>query len=248
MNEFLNSWYGIATIVLFDVVALIAVICITYRWLFKRIFDILVSGVCLIFTSPFFLAVLIRGKSFMKKNQGAIESLTENYYRVGKKEKVLNLKKFRSRDNDGEVLGGYGKWIESWKLSYLPLLFDVFLGKLSFIGGKALLRSEAEFVETDVEKDRYLAKPGLINPLVRRGDEEITYEEMFLSDRKYAWNFSFFLDCKIFFVWLLRKIRGEDNFYMGETRKETYAEYLLKDDRITTEDFDAAKELDNTIG
>ena len=247
MNDFLSSWYGIATIILFDVVALIAVICITYRWLFKHVFDFLVSSVCLILTSPLFLAVLIKGKLFMKNNEGAIEGLTETYYRVGKKEKILKLKKFRSRDNDGEVLGGYGKWIESWKLSYLPMLFDIFLGKMSFVGGKALLRSEAEFVETEEEKDRYLARPGLINPLVRRGDEEVTYEEMFLSDRKYAWNYSFFLDCKIFFTWLLRKIRGEDNFYMGETRKESYAEYLLRDDRITKEDFDASKELDTTL-
>ena len=247
MNDFLSSWYGIATIILFDVVALIAVICITYRWLFKHVFDFLVSSVCLILTSPLFLAVLIKGKLFMKNNEGAIEGLTETYYRVGKKEKILKLKKFRSRDNDGEVLGGYGKWIESWKLSYLPMLFDIFLGKMSFIGGKALLRSEAEFVETEEEKDRYLARPGVINPLVRRGDEKVTYEEMFLSDRQYAWNYSFFLDCKIFFTWLLRKIRVEDDFYMGETRKETYAEYLLRDDRITQEDFDAAKELDTTL-
>ena len=247
MNDFLSSWYGVATIILFDVIALIAVICITYRWLFKHVFDFLVASVCLVVTSPLFLAVLIRGKLFMKNNEGAIEGLTETYLRVGKKEKVLKLKKFRSRDNDNEVLGSYGKWIESWKLSYLPILFDIFLGKMSFVGGKALLRSEAEFVETQEEKDRYLARPGLINPLVRRGDEEVTYEEMFLSDRKYAWNYSFFLDCKIFFTWLLRKIRGEDNFYMGETRKESYAEYLLRDDRITKEDFDASKELDTIL-
>jgi hypothetical protein len=67
---------------------------------------------------------------------------------------------------------------------------------------------------------------------------------MFLSDRKYAWNFSFFMDIKLFFAWLLKKIRGEDDSYMGETRKESYAENLLKDERITKDDFLAALELD----
>ena len=244
MNDFLNSWYGIATIVAFDVFALIAVICITYRWFFKRVFDVLVSGVCLIFTSPLFLAIYLRGKKFMKENEGAIESLTEKYYRVGKKERVLTLKKYRSRDSEGQVLGGYGRWIEDWKLSYLPRLYEVFLGKISFIGGKALTRSDAEFVETDVEKDRFLTRPGLINPLVLRGDEEVTYEEMFLSDRKYAWQYGFFTDVKIFFKWLLNKIRGEDDSYMGKTREESYAESLFKEDRITKEDFDASLELD----
>ena len=247
MDNFLNSWYGIATMIVFDVVALVAVICITYRWFFKRVFDVLVSGVCLIFTSPLYLAVFLRGKSFMKKNEGAIESLTEKYYRVGKKEKVLTLKKYRSRDSEGQVLGMYGRWIESWKLSYLPLIYEVFLGKISIIGVRALSRSDAEFVETDVEKDRFLVRPGLINPLVLRGDEEVTYEEMFLSDRKYAWQYSFFMDAKIFFKWLLIKIRGEDNSYMGKTREESYAENLLKDERITKEDFDASLELDAKV-
>ncbi|MBR2340817.1 MAG: sugar transferase [Clostridia bacterium] len=244
MNDFLNSWPGIATIVAFDVFALLIIISLTYRWFFKRIFDVLCSGVCLILTSPLFLAVLIRGKIFMNKNQGAIEGLTQTYYKVGKNERVLALKKFRSRDSEGQVLGAYGRWIESWKLSYLPRIFEVFLGKISIIGVKELLRSEAEFVETDVEKDRFLVRPGLINPLVRMGDEQTTYEEMFLSDRKYAWQFAFFMDIKIFFSWLLKKIRGEDNSYMGETRKESYAENLLKEERITKEDFEAALELD----
>ena len=125
MNEFLSSWYGILTIVLFDVVALVAVICMTYRWLFKHIFDCLVSGICLVLTSPLFLAVFIRGKLFMKNHEGAIEGLTETYYRVGKKEKLLKLKKFRSRDNDGDLLGAYGKWIENksvpFDINNLPL-------------------------------------------------------------------------------------------------------------------------------
>ena len=244
MNGFLNTWYGIAIIVAFDILALLLVICITYRYFFKRVFDILVSGVCLILLSPLFLAISIRGKNFIKNNEGAIDSLTETYYRVGKKERVLALKRYRSRDSEGQVLGAYGRWLEKYKLSYLPRIYEVFFGKLSIIGVKDLLRSEAEFVETDVEKDRFLVRPGLINPLVYRGDEEVTYDEMFLSDRKYAWNFSFFMDIKLFFAWLLKKIRGEDDFYMGETRKESYAENLLKDERITKDDFLAALELD----
>ena len=247
MDNFLSSWYGVAIMITFDIIALVAVICITYRWFFKRVFDVLVSAVCLVFVSPIFFFIHLRGKKFMKENEGAIESLTENYYRVGKKEKVLTLKKYRSRDSEGRVLGHYGRWLEKYKLSYLPRIYEVFLGKISFIGVKPLLRSEAEFVETDVEKDRFMVRAGLINPLVLRGDEEVTYEEMFLSDRKYAWTYSFFGDCRIFFAWLLKKIRAEDDFYMGQTRTESYAENLLKDERITQEDYDAALELDEKL-
>ena len=247
MGDFLNSWYGIAIILAFDLVAVLAVICITYRWFFKRVFDVLVSGVCLALTSPLFLAVFIRGKKFQKTHEGGIESLFEKEIRVGKKEKILCLNRFASRDKDGELLGRYGRWLEEYKLYNLPRLLDVFLGKLSFIGVKALPRSDAEFVEDEVEKDRFLVRPGLVNPLILTGDEEVTYEEMLLSDRKYAWGFSFFMDVKVFFAWLLKKIRGEDDSYMGETRKESYAENLLKDDRITKDDYDAAMELDERL-
>ena len=246
MDEFLNSWYGIAIVLTFDIVALVAVVCLTYRWFFKRVFDVLVSGVCLVFTSPLFLAVAIRGKKFKKETDGAIDSLTEKQIRVGKKEKVIVLSKFKSRDENGELLGWYGRWLENWKLCELPKLIDVFFGRLSFIGVKAMLRSEAEFVEDEVDKDRFSVRPGLISPLVCVGDKDTNFEEMLLVDKKYAWLFSFFGDCKIFFAWLLNKIRGEGKAYLGETTS-SYAEYLYKNEQITLDDYTVACELDNEL-
>ena len=246
MEEFLNSWYGVAIILTFDFVALLAVVCLTYRWFFKRVFDVVVSSVCLLFTSPLFLTVFIRANKFKKENDGVIESLYEKEIRVGKREKVVLLNKFKSRDNDGELLGCYGRWLEAYKLCNLPKLVDVFMGKLSFIGVKPMLRSEAEFVEDEVEKDRFTIRPGLINPLVCVGDENSTFEEMLLQDRKYAWRFSFFGDCKIFFAWLLNKIRGNSNAYLGETLG-SYAKYLLENEQITQDDYTVACELDNSI-
>lgn len=244
MEEFLNSWYGIAIILTFDLLAVLAVICITYRWFFKRVFDVLVSSVCLALTSPLFLAVFIRGKKFQKTHEGVLESLFEKEIRVGKKEKILCLNRFASRDKDGELLGRYGRWLEECKLYNLPRLLDVFWGRLSFIGVKALQRSDAEFVEDEVEKDRFLVRPGLINPLVCVGDKDTTFEEMLLEDRKYAWRFSFFSDCKIFFVWLLKTIRGDKKEYFGETNG-SYAKYLLENEQITQDDYTAACELDS---
>ena len=244
MEEFLNSWYGIALILAFDFVAVLAVICLTYRWFFKRIFDVLAAGICLVVTSPLFLAVVIRGKKFQKEHEGALESLFEKEIRVGKKEKIVCLRLFKTRDEEGQILGRYGRWLEESKLYKLPRLLDVFFGRLSVVGVKPLTRSDAEFVEDDVEKDRFLVRAGLINPLVCVGDKETNYEEMFLSDRKYAWRFGFFGDMKIFFVWLLKTIRGDGDGYFGETRGVSYAKYLLENEQITQEDYDAAQELD----
>lgn len=246
MDNFLNTWYGIAIVLAFDFVALIAVVCITYRWFFKRIFDFLTASVCLLFTSPLFLIAYARGKKFMKENDGVIDGLFDKEIRVGKKEKILLLGKFKTRDGDGNLLGSYGKWLETYKLVNLPKLVDVFLGRLSFIGVKAMLRSEAEFVEDEVEKDRFNVRPGLINPLVCVGDKDTNFEEMLLEDRKYAWRFSFFGDCKIFFAWLLNKIRGNGTEYLGETNG-SYAKYLLDNEQITQDDYAIACELDESF-
>lgn len=220
MEEFLNAWYGKAAFIAFDVIALVAVICITYRWLFKRILDILVSAVCIIVLSPLFAVLCGQGAAAKKRGEAETVFLRTPY--VGKKGKTVQLLTFR---------GG--------KFEKLPRLFDVFLGKLSFIGCKPMCEKDVSFL-TDVEKDRHIAKPGLINPLVLRGDVDTDYEEMLRSDKKYAWNFAFFKDVKIFFCWLLRQIRGEGNFYLGETRKSSYAEFLLNEGKITQADFDAA--------
>lgn len=246
MDQFLNTWYGIAIVLAFDFVALLAVVCLTYRWFFKRVFDFFTALICLIFTSPIFLIAYIRGKKFMKETDNAIDSLLEKEIRVGKKEKIVVLSKFKSRDADGELLGSYGRWLENYKLTQLPKLVDVLLGRLSFIGVKAMLRSEAEFVEDEVEKDRFIVRPGLINPLVCVGDKDTNFEEMLLEDRKYAWRFSFFADCKIFFVWLLNKIRGNGNEYLGETFG-SYAKYLLDNEQITQDDYAIACELDENL-
>ena len=194
MDEFLNSWYGIAIILTFDVVALVAAIAITYRWFFKRVFDALASAVCLLVASPLFLIVFIRGKSFQKAHEGALPTLIRKEIRVGKNEKEISMRYFVTRDADGDIFGSYGKWLEDSGVYKLPLLLDVFMGKLSFIGVKPLLRSEAEFVKDEVEKDRFLVRAGLIHPLVCVGDRETTYEEMLLEERKYSWRFGLFTD------------------------------------------------------
>ena len=88
MNDFLNAWYGILTFVLFDIVALIAVIAITYRWFFKRWLDVFFSVIAIALTSPLFLAVVLRGKKFQKEHEDALPSLTTKKAYISKKGKT----------------------------------------------------------------------------------------------------------------------------------------------------------------
>ena len=243
MAEFLNSWYGILAFVLFDVVALIAIIAITYRWFFKRILDVIFSSIAIALTSPLFLTVFLRGKKFQKEHEGVLPSLTEKQVFIGKKEKRVYTHTYKTRDEDGEVFGRYGRWLEETGLYKLPWLLDVFFGRISFVGVKKMLPSEAMFVDEE-NKERFTMRSGLINPLVLKGDEETTYEEMFLSDRRYVAYGGLYTDVKIFFKWLLKKIRGEGREYLGQVENTLYSVYLLEKEEITDEDYFAALDLD----
>lgn len=192
MDEFLKEWYGILAFILFDLAALLLIITITYRWFFKRVFDFLVSLVCIALTSPILLWLYVRARK--AKKRGEIEEIFKIEPFVGKKGKTVFLRRFN---------GNFGK------CASLARLFDLFLGRVSVIGYKPLTEAECEKL-TEVEFDRHITKPGLINPHLVRGGSEEDMQEMLKTDEKYAWNFSFFGDIKIFFSWLLKKIRGQN--------------------------------------
>ena len=189
MDEFLNEWYGVLAFVLFDLAALVLIVSISYRWFFKRIFDFLVSLVCIAVTSPVLLWIYVRARK--AKKRGEIDEIFQSEPFVGKKGKIVFLRRFN---------GNLGK------CASLARLFDLFLGRVSVIGYKPLTEAECENL-TEIEFDRHITKPGLIYAYKVRDVKE---EEMLKADQTYAWNFSFFKDIKIFFEWLLKKIRGQN--------------------------------------
>ena len=225
----LDSWYGTLAFLIFDVIAFIAVATITYRWFFKRIFDWLAAGVCLIVLSPVYLILYIR--ALFAKRRGEIEKTILKIKYIGKKGKTVYLRRYALGKKDARF--------------DLYSLVDVFLGRLSFIGCMPFRPSDAEFLDSN-EEDRHRAKCGLIHPFILSEDEETSYDQMVENDVRYAEEFSLWLDCKIFFTWLLKTIRGEGKV-LGEIREKTYAKSLLDDERISKEDYEKALELDEEI-
>ena len=236
MDEFLKTWYGLALFIAFDVAAALVVMAIAYRWIFKRFWDAVAALVCMTILSPLYLAVLVRGKIY-KKRTGNMRSLVTHEFYVGKKAKTIALRLFRTTDDDGNEAGSYGRWLRRTRFYKLPVFFDVFCGRLSFIGVRKFSFIDAAFVSED-DEGRFSVRPGLINPLVVSGDEETDYKEMLHSDIRYARRMSLFGDLKIFFSWLLKTIRGEKG-YLGVTEDKTYAESLLEEGTISREDFDS---------
>ncbi|MBQ8658148.1 MAG: sugar transferase [Clostridia bacterium] len=238
MKEFLSEWYGVLAFVLFDIAAFIAVVAITYRWFFKRVIDFFAALICLIVTSPFFLVIVLRGKSF-KKRAGVGLSLLQKTPFVGKKGKTAYRRTFRYEDEDGDTLGSYGKFLKKTGFYKLPALVDILCGRLAFIGVKPISEVDAEFLDEEDEA-RFVCRAGLINPLVVSGDQDTDYAEMLASDKRYALRGGLGADLRIFFTWLLKLIRnGKTDEYFGKTRERSYAETLLEAGEITKEDYEA---------
>ena len=135
-----------------------------YKHFFKRVLDILISGIGLICISPVLLvlAILVRiklGSPVIFKQE-----------RPGLNEQIFTLKKFRTmtdaRDGEGNLLPDaerltkFGKFLRSTSLDELPELWNIFCGDMSLIGPRPLLVSYLPYY-TDREKLRHTVRPGL---------------------------------------------------------------------------------------
>ena len=79
MAEFLSTWYGLTIFIAFDALAAIAVIAIGYRWVFKRLLDILASAVCMAALSPVFLVLFLRGLLLRRRSGGEVKVIEREY-------------------------------------------------------------------------------------------------------------------------------------------------------------------------
>lgn len=237
MREFLSTWYGTAAFIAFDIAIVTLIIAVNYRWIAKRFSDILVSAVCLIVTSPLTLVLAIIAKTHNSRTPEYNGIFDKKYY-TGKKGKVIALHEFSHINVIDGSESKFGKNIK--KFSFIPTLFDVFIGRLSFIGPMPT-RLYNEALMSDEQYKRFFVRPGIINPLIVRGKNETrSYEKMFRADVIYVDTFSLFGDIKIFFTWLLLKIRGVKDNRLGVANNVGYAENLLAEGEITKDEFDEA--------
>ena len=200
----------------------------------KRIFDIISSGLVLIFISPILLliAALIKMES-----KGPVFYSSK---RVGTGYNVFNFLKFRSmcidadeklKDlqhlnyyNDGKEDGNtfvkltndprvtrIGKFIRKTSLDELPQLINVLRGEMSVVGNRPLPLYEAEKMTRDKWAKRFWAPAGLTGlwQTSGKGKDNMSVEERVDLDIEYAETFSLLMDFKIIFRTLPAMIQKE---------------------------------------
>ncbi len=206
------TWWQILSIVVGSVAVGFALIALCYRPIFKRVFDVLFSGLLLVLLSPlyFFLIVLVRIKL------GSPVFFRQP--RPGKAGKVFALHKFRTMTDargedgellpDGERLTKFGSFLRASSLDELPEIWDIFRGKMSFVGPRPLLVEYLPLYNEE-QAHRHDVKPGLTGLAQANGRNALTWERKFEYDVRYAKNVTFFGDLGIVFKTIFKVFKHD---------------------------------------
>ena len=213
-----------------------------YRKLFKRFFDILLSGLAIIALSPILIIMTALGAIEMKGNPFYIQKRPGKKVKSTGKERIINLIKFRSMSNakdtngkllpDKDRLNKYGRFIRSASLDELPSLINIFRGDLSIVGPRPLAVVYLPYY-TKEERHRHDVRPGLTGLAQISGRNDLSWDEKFAYDLKYIKSITFLGDLKIIFKTAM-KVFSREGIGQGEEMPVSLhverANWVLKDD------------------
>ena len=191
----------------------------------KRLFDIFLSSIGIIGSSPLWFLFSLAIKL---EDRGPIFYAQE---RVGKGGRIFKALKFRSMIRDAEKDTGpvqavendprvtkVGRILRATAMDELPQLINILKGDMSFVGPRSLRPKEKEVHgnpdETDIEKvpgyqERLAVRPGLTGIAQIYLPTDALRKEKFQYDLQYIKNQSFLLDLKLIFLSFWITFRGK---------------------------------------
>lgn len=139
-----------------------------YRF-FKRLFDIVSSGIALILLIPIWIIAAI---GILISNPGPIFYFAN---RAGKDNKVFKMYKFRSMRVDHNAnekslrpdqsrIFPFGRFIRNTKIDELPQLLNVFFGDMAVVGPRPAAIDQISITRGGENSSVALLKPGLTSP------------------------------------------------------------------------------------
>lgn len=185
----------------------------------KRVFDILISLIGMVFIIP--ITIIIKIVSLITGDTNKIFFTQERIGKNGKKiyifkfrtmvynadeelKKLLKIKKYKEQwkqnqklDNDPRITKA-GKVLRKLSLDEIPQFINVFIGDMSLIGPRPLVDGEIE--EHDGNHEIYESvKPGITGWWAANGRSATNYEKRLELEYYYAKNCSISLDIKCIF-------------------------------------------------
>jgi len=176
----------------------------------KRLFDIVLSFVSILFLTPLFLAVSLAISIF---DRGPI---IFSQTRIGRNGVPFRLYKFRSMPVNTPTLPSdklgcirlhpIGLFIRRSNIDELPQLFNILKGDMSVVGPRPSLLDQVELLSLRQSNGSLSLKPGLTGLAQIRSFTGMTPSEKAALDAEYAARLSFRLDLFIIlrtFIYLL---------------------------------------------
>jgi len=185
-----------------------------YKHFFKRLFDLIISGIALLLIGWLLLLIAIF-LHFANKGAGAF-FLQE---RPGKDEKIFKVIKFKTmtdeRDAEGKLLPDaqrltkVGKFVRSTSIDELPQLINVFKGDMSLIGPRPLLVQYLPLYNEE-QKRRHEVRPGISGWAQCHGRNAISWTEKFKLDVWYVDHCTLWTDIKVIFITIKNVLMRKD--------------------------------------
>ena len=179
----------------------------------KRLFDFVVSLLCLLFLWPMiaitYLLVLIRmGRPVLFVQQ-----------RPGLNAKPFNIYKFRTMllttDDNNELLPddkrmtALGSFLRKYSLDELPQLWSILKGDMSFVGPRPALFNQEDLIALRTSCGVHELVPGLTGWAQINGRDELPILEKVKLDAKYLQRQSFWFDVRILWLTFLKVIQRD---------------------------------------
>ncbi len=191
------------------------------RWFYrfiKRCFDFIVSLIALIVFIPFFIIIAIAIKCDSKGK------VIFSQKRIGKNGKPFNCYKFRSMrvdapkecatsllDHSEQYQTKVGRFLRKLSLDELPQLWCVLIGKMSIIGYRPLILSEAKCNAMREKLGVFKLKPGISGYAQVHGRDDLYYKNKAVLDAEYVKQASLWFDIKLLFQTVGVVLRREGN-------------------------------------
>lgn len=245
-EKLFNQWWSVWVMLVFILLIWTVLSILFYRSFYKRLYDIILSGLALILLSPLLLTLIIIGAIKMKGNPFFVQMRPGRVNKKTGNEKIFKLIKFRSMscevDENGNLLPDekrltkYGKFLRSTSLDELPELFNIFIGDMSIIGPRPQLVVDMVFM-TPEQRKRHVVRPGLTGLAQISGRNRITWEQKIEYDLQYIKDVSFVNDLKILFLTPYKVLKQSDVERDGTVSDVNFGDWLLRNGEIDEQEY-----------
>lgn len=193
--------------------------------IFKRLFDIIVSSLAILFLLPLFISIgltifLLAGRPiFFCQLRPGLNCVTFKMYKF----RTMHNATEKSGDllPDKDRLIAFGSFFRSTSLDEIPELWNVLAGDMSLVGPRPLLKEYLPLYSA-YQLRRHEIRPGITGWAQINGRNSLNWDKKFNLDIWYLENMSFWLDIKILGITLIKVFKREGISAEGEVTAKPF--------------------------